>query len=183
MYALVRVSSSPIMCHITTYYKKNSLVLFPMSNFLRGNKCLPDFSCTSYSKHHPLYCNHLGGKMGRLITMCDIVNVMFFFPGKKKNLVPKNVLFIFYIVIDFRQDAVVVKWLVGMWDWQQGVFLTFSPGGNAFLSQQAKNLPTSQNNNHPRRHPADSCKEKCACVCCFFSTRQCLAQTHFSTKH
>lgn len=80
------------------------------------------------------------GKMVRLNVLCDIVNEIFPLIGKKSEQ---------FFAIDFQWDTVVVKWLAGMWDWQQSVFSTFSPTGNAFLSQQVKNLTTSRNNNHP----------------------------------
>ena len=70
----------------------------------------------------------------------------------------------FFFAIDFfRQDAMVVKWLAGMWDWQQSVFSMFSPRGNASLGQQVKNLPTSRNNNHPTG--PSGFFEKAVCLC------------------
>lgn len=60
-------------------------------------------------------------------------------------------------VIDFQQDALVVKLLAGMADWQQSVSLNFQSSEECLYqstSQQVKNPPTSLNNNHPMPHLA-----------------------------
>lgn len=107
----------------TTTTKKLSWIIgvFPTTN---------NFPCIDTSREN--------GKTKCSLWYCE----WDFSPDRKK-------VWTIFFAIDFQWDTVVVRWLAGMWDWQQSVFSTFSPTGNAFLSQQVKNLPTSRNNNHP----------------------------------